>query len=364
MMFTRYLLKNFLKLFALMQFSWVFVFVAIDFVGNIRMWLLRDWDDVLQYYWNYLPHIVYLIMPVAVMLSALASVGGMAKHLELSAMVGAGRSMARILFPLLVVGLLISGGSFALQEYVLPDANHARLELAQPNNTRNKQKREKDKSRYIFIGEEGQTLYFRHYSARNTTGRDVIIITRRDGRVYLRIDAEKLIWKQRKDGKGSWTAYRGDFRQFFPSGSVSTIPFSRKSLNDIIQIHPDDLLNTRYTADEMNISQIRERISLLKRTGEETAPMLTQLHFKYSGPLINFFILVIGASLSHRYSRSGGLSRQFGIGLFVIFIYYVGIRLGLQMGEGKVVSPWLGAWLGNLVFGVVSVVLFLRSLRL
>ena len=95
-MFTRYLLRRFFRLFALVLFSTLFVYVLLDFVGNIKVWLQRDPKDVAEYYLNFVPNIVYLVMPVNLLLSVVGVVGSMARHLEIASMKTAGRSVLRI----------------------------------------------------------------------------------------------------------------------------------------------------------------------------------------------------------------------------------------------------------------------------
>jgi len=136
------------------------------------------------------------------------------------------------------------------------------------------------------------------------------------------------------------------------------------SLKGVVPTRPEDIIFARQTGDEMNTSMIRQRISAQKRSGEDTAVLETQLYFKYSGPFMALITLMIGAALSHRYSRSGGISTKFGIGLFISFGYYIVFKIGLQMGEGGVVSPMLGAWIGNIVFGFFALLMLVRSFRL
>lgn len=362
MKYTRYLLWNFIKVFLLMLLAWVFVFVIIDFVGNIRTWLARDTQDAINYYLNYLPNIIYLISPVAIMLTTMAVLGGMSKHLELTAMISSGRSISLILLPLFVVGLILTGGGWYLNEEILPDANHERLQLMQPRSSKQKNKRRSDKTQFIYIGENKETIYFRHYSGKSKQGRDVIILLFDDGKISERYDAQRMKWRE-DNGKGYWRLYSGVHRKFI-NGSISATKFKRNNLNSNLKVKPNELLNNRYTADEMNIAQIKERIAVLRRTGESTAAMETQLHFKYSGSIIYFLFVVIGSSLSHRYNRVSGLSKQFGVGLLVIFSYFVVVRFGLQMGEVGALSPFMGAWVGNIIFGIIALITFIRSLRL
>lgn len=359
MKFTRYLLGNFLKAFFLVALGTVVIFVIIDFVGNIRMWLNRGMDDAGEYYLNYLPYIVYLATPIALLIAVVASVGSMARHLELTAMQSAGISGLRILRPLFFLGLLVTGGMFIVSEKILPDATHRRLELAEPVQQKKKNPRIKDRSQFAFVGADKTTWYFRHYTAISKQARDVVFLVNRKGALAERYDARRLLWKEEH-----WVMQDGWHRRFSPDGSMKVRPFKEQFLVGLTEVRPEDLINDRQTGDEMDSRMIKQRIEVLRRSGEDTRKLDTQWHFKFSGPFTNLIILLIGAALSHRYSRSGGLSQKFGIGLFVVFSYYVAIKIGLQMGENGVLEPMLAAWLGHIVFGTLALVLLHRSLRL
>jgi len=131
-----------------------------------------------------------------------------------------------------------------------------------------------------------------------------------------------------------------------------------------IRTQPEDLINERQTGDEMDSKMISRRIEVLKRSGEDTKVLETAFHFKYAGPWMNFIIVLIGASLCHRFSRSGGLSQKFGVGVLLVFIYYIVIRVGLKMGENGALTPFLGAWIGHFIFGTVAIIMLYRSFRL
>jgi len=368
MKFTWYMFGIFLKIFLMMTLGAIMIFAVIDFVGNIRMWLSRGMQDTLEYYLNYLPYILYLILPISLLISVVVTLGGMSRHLELTAIQGAGRSGLVMLRPLLVLGLALSFGMYWMGETILPDANFRRLELAQPGSTRKKVSRVKEKSQFVFVSSDKHSWYFQFYSSQLQEARKVILLCLHNGDVAERYDAENMIWahpgKDTSSANGFWEMRQGFRRRFLSDGSIQVEPFAKMSLKGVVPTRPEDIIFARQTGDEMNTSMIRQRISAQKRSGEDTAVLETQLYFKYSGPFMALITLMIGAALSHRYSRSGGISTKFGIGLFISFGYYIVFKIGLQMGEGGVVSPMLGAWIGNIVFGFFALLMLVRSFRL
>jgi len=359
MKFSRYLLGNFLKSFTLISVGSILVFMIIDFVGNIKMWLLKGMDQVAEYYLNYLPYIIYLVSPVAIMLTAIASVGAMARHLEISAMQGAGKAPFKILLPVLASGIVITGLLFGIGEIFLPDANYRRLEIAETRMEQRKNPRIKEKNRFVFIGSDHSDWYFKHYNGLAKKGEQTSIVLQNHGKPIARYDAAKIEW-----GDTSWILLDGWARYFSLDGNLSAYKFDTLDVKKQTSVLPEDIINERQSHEEMNTRQISRRIEILRRSGEDTKKMETQWHFKYSGPVTALVTLIIALSLSHKYKRGGSLSQQFGIGIIMTFSYYIVVRVGLQMGENGILDPWLGAWIGHIIYGTIALAMLFRSFRL
>jgi len=359
MKFSKYLLGNFLKSFALIMVGSVLVFMIIDFVGNIKMWLLRGMDQAGEYYLNYLPYIIYLVSPVAIMLTAIASVGAMTRHLEISAMQGAGKSPFRILVPIFAVGIVITALLFGIGEIFLPDANYRRLEIAETRVEQRKNPRIKEKQQFVFIGSDHSDWYFRYYNGITKKGEMVSLVLQDKSNPIARYDAKKIEW-----GDSSWILSDGWARFFTSDKGLKAYKFKSQDIGKQTSVLPEDIINERQSHEEMNTKQISRRIEILKRSGEDTTKMETQWHFKYSGPVTALVTLIIALSLSHRYRRGNSLSHQFGIGIILTFSYYIVVRVGLQMGENGILEPWLGAWLGHIIYGTVALTMLLKSFRL
>lgn len=348
------------------------MFIVIDFVGNIRSWSSRETSEIIEYYKCYSPYIVFLISPVALFLAVIASVGNMAKHLELTAIQSSGRSMFRALMPIVFFGLLFTVLSFILSETIMPESNHKRLEIMETNQQKKKNQRVKDKREFAFIDSERASWFFRYYSGIKKNGRDVSLLIKKENHLVERFDAKRIRWDipetenvdstTVQTADSCWIFENGYHRTFLADGSIETESFTKLPIPGIVSTRPDDLINDRQTGDEMTAKEVKHRIEVLRRSGEDTKAMETAYHYKFAGPWTNFFVLLIGAALCHRFSRSGGLSQKFGIGIFFVFSYYILIRLGLKMGENM--SPWLGAYGPHILFAIIASIMLYRSFRL
>lgn len=355
--YTRHVLFNFLGLLLLCVFSALVVFLAVDFVGNSKVWLARPAKDVQTYYLNFIPHMLYLISPVALLLAAVFSVGNMAKHLELVALRAAGISIWRILAPILLFGALASAGMFWFEDAVLPDANHKRFQINEPKTREDQGGDPLERFNFVYTASDGKILFFDYYSGHRKSGQGVAVIShpRREG-IAMRIDAKTMAW----DSLG-WVLREG-VRRDFEGGELASKDFTELRLPEFTD-HPKDLLDDRVHPEEMSIEEIERRITVLKRTGETARVLETQRHFRFSSSLVNFIMVLIGTAMSVHTIKSG-LARNFGIALLITFLYYVALRVGLVMGENGTLSPAIGAWLGNLIFAPLGLILMWRAARI
>lgn len=99
----------------LMQFLWKYI---DDLVGKgLNTFVILE----LLYYANY--SLIPLTLPLSVLLSAIMSMGNLSEHFELTALKSSGISFLRILRPLLVVSIIMSGVAFIFSNNLIPWAN-------------------------------------------------------------------------------------------------------------------------------------------------------------------------------------------------------------------------------------------------
>ena len=354
--YAKHVLKSFLGLFLLVFFSAVAVFLIIDFAGNSRVWITRLPAERTAYYINYLPYIAYLVCPIALLLAAVFSVGNLAKHFEIVALRAAGLSVTSILAPVFLVGFLVSAAMFVLQDRVLPDANQRRFQIQEPGDGMFDGSDPRERFNYLYTAADATLLYFQHYSGQLRSGTLVTALRLKNGSPELRVDAHTLQWN---DTTG-WSFLSGT-RRAFRGDSVVTDTFTEWKLPGFVD-PPADLLDTRAYPDELSLAELARRIGVLRRNGEPASALRTHWHFRFASALVNLIMAMLGALLAVNSVRTG-LARNFGIGLFITFLYYVTLRIGLVLGENGGLSPPLAAWFGNLVFLPLAVTLWWRAAR-
>jgi lipopolysaccharide export system permease protein len=354
---AQYTLTRFLGLLVLTLGCTVVVFLVVDYVEKTKSWFGKSTQEILSYYLNYIPNIVYLILPIALLLASVFSIGRMASQLEITAMRAAGFSVYRILSPILIFGVLLTIGMYYFSNTVLPDANYKRFRILEPKTAENKGGNTNSKYKFVYIGPDGTTFFLRRYYVSNKRGRGVALLMEKNGILKERYDAQVMTWKS---DSTVWELRDGVHRVFTDTGIVAE-SFNKRELSQL-QDTPEDLVNNRVFPDEMRLNMLQRRIDIMQRSGEDTSRFETQWHFRIAGCFVGFVTMLLGLSLSIHVVRAG-LAKRVGLAVVMVIIYFVVLRLGVILGESGALSPFNGAWFGNYIFGSLSIWIFWRASR-
>ena len=172
------ILTFFISLFILlMQFLWKYV---DDLVGKGLEWYI-----IFKLLFYASSTFVPLALPLAILLSSLMTFGNLGEHYELVSMKAAGISLRRVMAPLIIVSILISGLAFYFSNVILPEANLKFLSLLY--DVRSKKLAFNLKNGVFYDGIEGYVIRVGKKEKDGNTIRDVMIYdhTKRQGNISV-----------------------------------------------------------------------------------------------------------------------------------------------------------------------------------
>ena len=149
----------------LMQFVWKYI---DDLVGKGL-----DWFIITKLMFLASSTFVPLALPLAILLSSLMTFGNLGEHYELVAMKSAGISLSRIMRPLIIVSMFISGLAFYFSNVVLPVANLKFISLLY--DVRSKKLSFNIKEGVFYNGIEGYVIRVGKKDANGNTIRNILI---------------------------------------------------------------------------------------------------------------------------------------------------------------------------------------------
>lgn len=129
------------------------------------------------------------------------------------------------------------------------------------------------------------------------------------------------------------------------------------------------ILPARDLGFERAIDEQRYRVSMVARLDEgidyaarQRNKFLVEYHKKYAIPLACFVFVLIGAPVGVR-ARRGGLGFAMGMSTLVFVFYYLALTGGENLSDRRLLPPWLGMWISNLVFLAFGLWLLRRTAR-
>jgi len=353
----RYVLGRFLTILAATLFAITIIFVAVDYVGAIRIWNDRSPADIRHYYYNSIPYILFLVSPIAILLSAMFTVAGFARRMELAAMFGAGRPLWRVLLPIWLACIAYSGGWYWASDKILPHSNHERVRIRPPK----KNVAFTDSPyRIDFAFKTGNDgiLFFRDYSGPTNSGTQTVFSRNSaSGRVAERVDARSAHWVD-----SVWVFQSGIRRTFDTAGKITSFTSFDSIRLRIPEAKPQDLITKKQFPDEMTYSEIQEKINALRRAGEQVMAWEAEAEFKRSGPWVSAIVSLLGTALAALVGRRGQ-ALSFGIGIFLAFCFYVAVRAGLALGHAGDLTAVQAAWSPHVFFFSLGAIFLWRASR-
>jgi len=339
-----YLLKKFIVNLFIAVSGWIVLFIIINMIEQVSKFI--DNEATIQqfvlYYVYFIPYIISLTLPIAMLLAVLFAVSNLAQHNEIIAQLSSGISLYKILTPLFIAAFVISIGSIFFDEFVVPEANQKRLDLDRYEIRKNPRNTGKINNNINVQDTENRKMTVKYFNGRRNEGREVSFQTFSGAVMVERIDAEKMFWRD-----SLWALKEARIRRFKDGAEI----LEHKSDTTIAdsRIRPKNLLDVQKKPEEMSFAELTSFINELRSIGADPRKWLVERHLKIALPFANFIVILIGAPFASR-KRRGGIGLSFGLSLVISFSFFILIRVGQVLGHQGTLEPFLAAWLGNLVF--------------
>lgn len=352
----RHLLATYLRNLAYTIVGSLVLFTVMDLLDHITS--LTDNEAtasmVARYYLYKSAWIIDTVLPIALLMATLFTIGSMARYLELTALFAAGWSLLQVARPLMAVALVATLFSVAWREYVLPEAN-VRRQRVWDVEIHKKPDRIRPTQHIAVRGPDDRIYMARRYDPNTGLLTGLRIVTRNGAQVTERIDAKRAEW----DGQ-CWTLIGGTRRVFTGDEEIVT-PFNRLLATDL-RIEPRSFYSNRINREDMNIRQLLEYGELVRQTGGDPTETDVDIHFNLAWPLVNAIVIFMGLVLASG-PRKANIASGFGTTLLISFGYYMLMNFGRALGHSGAVPPWLAGWGGNGVYALLALVLYVRARR-
>jgi lipopolysaccharide export system permease protein len=312
------------------------------------------------------PEFLVTILPVALLLALLYTLTNHARHNEITAMRAAGVSLWRICAPYFLVGLAASAALFALNEFLVPHgaAWADRIKYRYVPNRNDASTQIAQRGSY-FYAPARRTWYYSEFLSKTAemVGPNLNVGWPLPDGSWRELKADRAVYTNK-----AWTFFNATM--YAQSGqtapelplletNVLAMPLFEETPRQIardIRFSKYESLNPR----KLNVP-LAELWGYLRAHPDDLTPAeasvwRTKLDSRLAAPWTCLVVVLIAIPFG---AGSGRRNLFFGVAgsIFICFGFYVVQQFSVAFGYGGYLSPWLAAWLPNLVFGGAGLLL-------
>jgi len=356
-LFDRYIIRQFLSTALFSLLAVLVIFIVIDAMEKLDDFIDKQaaWHVIILYYVYFVPEIIKLIIPVAMLLASLFVTARLSTQSEWTALKSSGVSLYRLLVPYLAVAVLVSIVSVYFNGWIVPFANKKKFTIER-----------------IFLRKDIVTASAANIYVQDSPTRILSLGYFDDSRdlasrvsiqdfsvvdptiMVSRLDAVTMVW----DSTARHWVLQNGTRRWFHKGNEQMEPFVLQPVTDL-HFDPDDLRKRQQKPDEMSYYDLQDFIRNQQRAGQDVSRWQVDFYSKISFPFATVIVVLFGVPFSS-IRRRGGVGVQLGISLLICFIYLIFMKVSQVFGYNGDINPLLTAWSANLLFFVAAVAVLLR----
>jgi LPS export ABC transporter permease LptG len=310
---------------------------------------------ILALLWYNTPQYLYYVIPIAVLIGTLVTIGTITKNSELVVMKACGISLYRLATPLLTLALLASGFLFVLEERVLAYSNRRASVI--DNVVRGRPPRSAALlNRRWLVGPNGSIYHYVYFdrAANQLHGLWAYEFDRRRQTLAKITFVSQAAYRGSPNGEGTeWEIRRGWVREILPKAAFATFDVRSEQLEP-----PGYFGSEEPDPEQMSYSELREYVAALKAGGFNVVGYLVSLHRKVAFPFVTLVMALIAVPFAVTTGKRGALYGV-GAGIGLALVYWTTISVFAAIGSGGLITPLLAAWAPNVLFGTAAIYLVL-----
>ena len=352
----QFIIKKFIGTFLFMIGVFVIIAVVFDVSENIDDFLKSDagfWDIVIRYYINFCFYFGNLLSAFIVFLSVIWFTSKMAQQTEFIAMLSGGVPYRRIVRPYLAFATLMVGISLILGHWIVPMANQIKYDFELTFIKKHMSVSESNLHREV---EPGVLAYFHRVNGTTLSGSQFSLEYWDQNRLVKKITAAGATYHPEN---GHWQIDRGTIRNYDTLGNEKVRYYH--SLDTILPLKMDDFALRSEVMSAMTTPRLLSFIQELSVNGSgRMIEFQVELHSRTANAFSIIVLTLIGVAIASRKVRGGTgvhLLLAVVIGFSFIFISKIAAVAAIKIGLPVI----LAVWIPNILFGLVSGVLYLKA---
>ena len=344
--------RTFLRIFVLFVLGAPLLFIVGDIVEQVDRYFDRGLTvgELTTAYVFMLPEFISWSFPIAALIAAVFTIHSMTQHREILAAKAGGISFHRLMAPLVVVGLVLTGAGLILSELV-PVAKRRSGQIL-----RSEEVGRQWRADFVFKTDDDRTLTVRRLNLYPPSMTQVVleVPAGSNGEAAQHLQASRAPF----DNVRGWKFENGYLRILPDRAAPLTFYFDSLRSSSFGE-PPRGLLARPDDEDEMTDSEIDRMVANITRSGGDASTLLVEKGQRKAIAVATLVIILFGAPLATS-SPGGGAAYGIGVALGSTILYLLLFRLAGAAGQSGALSPILSAWLPNVLFLACGLILLKR----
>jgi lipopolysaccharide export system permease protein len=314
---------------------------------------------ITEYYFGFIPRIDAMLFPLFTFISVIFFTSKMAGRSEIVAILSSGVTFRRFLLPYWIGGSFLALMLWGGYQYLVPQANRKWADFEKKYVDVNSAIASYGQSAYrqnVFFRDDPDTyISIRGYDTVSRSGSMLTLNRFRKNELTYNLRAQTFNWDS---SEKKWRLFTVVERQFHP---VTEAVLSSPDKIAVFNFHPEALRKDDYLKDQMTTPELNRFIRLEKKRGSEILSTLqVERHNRDAIPASVLILSLIGAILSSRKLR-GGSGMHLALGVVISMVYVLAGRFTSVFATKGNLTPWLAAWLPNILFILLAVYLYRKA---
>lgn len=359
-----YITRTFIAAYAICTVSFIGLFVLVEAFAKLDRFLRQDSSLIVTLFKYHLAMIptayANYVGPILTLAAGMFTMTTLNRQNELTPLKAAGISIYRAMMPIFLLAACLTGATFYLREYVLPEFREpirAALALSRAHPLNPMPYYDQDHGYMIRVSE---------YSTTAKIARRVEVSEKHpNDNMKQLIDADQMEWSPAANDpeNGVWILHQGSIQRWDENGNLIVnagaskferlkMPFKRMELETTLR--PVDLETSDVEISYLSWKDLK--------TQYQRQPyhlhLAVKLHHHFAFPLSHVVLLFLGLPfVLNLRNRSGFLSLAMSFGICALFYLVSSICMSIA-NQSEILSPILAAWLPVMLFGSLGITMF------
>lgn len=356
MKFVEYILRKLIPFFIGSLLAVALILNLVDLFMNISKYLemQASMKDVFKIMVLFAPKTIWYAAPIAYLFSVTYILSDLYAANEMEALFASGVSLFRFVIPILVLAIGLSFGMFYLEDKVV-------VTTLEQKNTLQKQllgEQESANNDNIVVISDGGKLVYKAKRYRDAVKRldNVYFIFRNDAmELDSIIFAPTALWNE---DKTIWelenpTAYKNT------GNTVELVAINTDYTDRLVESY-EIFRRKTVNIENVNVEDAKIYINQRKKAGLPYHEQLSVYYKKFAFPFILFIAAFLAIGVTGK-TRKNVLLISLSLSIVAVVLFYVFQMVTMVLAKTGVISPFMGAWLPDIVFTFIAIVLLKYS---